>query len=51
MDALRLERVMVGVVGLVVAIVIGIEVATFIRVEFEKATAAFSVVGKQDVRR
>lgn len=51
MDALRLERFMVSVIGLVVATVVGIQVATFVRVEFQKATAVFAVVGKQEVKR
>ena len=51
MEALRLENMMVWGLGVVVALVIGIQVATFVQVEFQKATAVFSVVGNQAVRK
>lgn len=51
MEALRLERIIVGLVGLVVAIVVAVQAGLFIQAAFQKATAAFAAIGKQEVRR
>jgi hypothetical protein len=41
----RIERYLVGMVGVVVALVVTVNAALFIKAEFEKAAAAFSKIG------